>query len=171
MISRSPLRPPASLFSKHGVCLFCRASKLQAPLARGYASRPRPSPFTRTREREKEPINKNRSAEELVARQLGHKYIPGSEHEPRLPMEIFVQAYRSGRIRIPPGPAQRILRDFEPVMKKASAATTLLSMCSGREPRSCICNSHKLMSPCRFARTSRRPHWSRRSGVAIQKPT
>jgi hypothetical protein len=127
MISHSSLRPSASLFSKHGVCLFCQKSLL----VRGYAVR---APSTVRRDDAREPYYKNRTAEEIVARQLGKTYIGGHQKSmPRLPTEILVQAYRTRRIRIPPRTAEQIIREFEPVMKKPSAATTLVSICSSKD--------------------------------------
>lgn len=126
MISRPPLRPSASLF-KHGVCIFCQNSK--SPLVRGA----RPAPSTQARDNAREPYYKARSAEEIVARQLGRTYIGKKEKSrPRIPPEILMQAYKAGRMRIEVRTAEYIMQEFEPIMKKPSAASTLATMCTSK---------------------------------------
>lgn len=123
MIVRSSLSPSASLFSNYGVCLFCQKSLH----VRRYAWR---APSTI---RQSVGERKSRSAEEIVARQLGKPYVAKEKSSvPGMPAEIFMQAHKARRLRIQPHIAQQIMREFEPVINKPSAAGTLMSLCSSK---------------------------------------
>jgi signal recognition particle subunit SEC65 len=126
MISRASLRPTAFLFTSNGVHLFCPKSLL----VRGAAK----SPSTKGREASKETWYKNRSAEEIVARQLGKTYIAKDQKSmPRMPVEILMGAYKVRRLKIQVPIAQKIMSEFELIVKKPNAHNILASMCESKD--------------------------------------
>lgn len=120
MISRSFLRPSASVF-KHGVCVLCQRSLLVRGI-RVHTKYPPSDKYVR-----------DRPADELVARQLGRQYVSKDErNSPRMPTAVLLSARKDGRIEIRPNLVTRIMREFEPVMKKSNSSQTLVELCSGK---------------------------------------
>lgn len=51
---------------------------------------------------------------------------------PRMPTAILLHARKSRRIKIEARVVEHIVCEFEPVMRKSSAVTTLVQLCSGK---------------------------------------
>jgi hypothetical protein len=121
MLQRSLLRLTPSFFDKYGVCLFCRASKLQPRLTRGLKKRAgywEKAPSTIDQEFKSRSPTEHVNPDEAVARQLGKPYVSReakqrAKSEARIPAAVMTAAYKAGRVKVLPSRAQQLLMDFE----------------------------------------------------------